>query len=185
MQRGLNQALDEYLVLSAQAGDRDALSRLAARWTPKLLAFAARTLGNAEAAKDVVQETWEGALRTLRSLDDPARFPAWIYSIAARRCTDALRSKYRGKRLADAVAHETEARDVEIDADAETGARIDLAQALARLPSEQRIAVSLFFGDDMSVAEIAAVTGVPLGTVKSRLFAARQTLRAHMQGEEQ
>lgn len=184
MQRGVHQALDEFLVLSAQAGDRDAMSRLAARWTPKLLAFAARTLGNAEAAKDVVQETWESALRNMRTLDDPARFRAWLYTIAARKCADALRGKYRSRRVADAVGVDIATRDVAVDAEAEASDHLDLAAALKRLPSEQRLVVSLFFGDDMSVAEIAAVTGAPPGTVKSRLFAARQALRAHMQGEE-
>ena len=63
-------------------------------------------------------------------------------------------------------------------------ARLDLTQAMARLPREQRIAVSLYFGEEMSVAEIAAITGAPEGTVKSRLFAARKALRENL-GEVQ
>lgn len=180
--RGLDQALDEFLVLHAQAGSRDALDRLAARWTSKLLAFAARTLGTPEAAKDVVQDTWESALRGLRRLEDPAHFRAWIYAIAARKCADAFRSKYRGKRLADAAAADLALHDAPVDADARAGAHLDLAAALQRLPPEQRVAVSLYFGEDMSVAEVAAATGVPVGTVKSRLFAARHALRASMKG---
>lgn len=180
MRRGLDQALDDYLVLLAQGGSRDAFTRLAARWTPKLLAFAARTLSSTEVAKDVVQDTWESAARGLNRLDDPARFRAWLYAIASRKCTDALRGKYRGQRLAEkaqAMADEP--------ADAERGNndRLDVAAALKRLPAEQRVAISLYFGEDMSVAEIAAVTGVPEGTVKSRLFAARKALRENL-GEE-
>lgn len=60
--------------------------------------------------------------------------------------------------------------------------RLDLRQALRRLPREQRVAIALLYGEDMSVAEIAAITGVPAGTVKSRLSAARQALRAFMEG---
>jgi RNA polymerase sigma-70 factor (ECF subfamily) len=174
VRRGPSEAFDEYLVLTSQAGSREAFAHLAARWTPKLLAFAARTLGSTEAARDVVQDTWEAALRGLRRLDDPARFGAWIYAIAGRKCADVLRRKYRGARLEDRLHGEAPPA---VDADA----HLDLAAALKRLPPEQRVAVSLFFGEDMSVAEIAAATGVPAGTVKSRLFAARRALRAALE----
>jgi RNA polymerase sigma-70 factor (ECF subfamily) len=174
VRRGPQQALDDYLVLLAQGGSRDAFARLAARWTPKLLAFAARALGSTEAAKDVVQDTWESATRGLARLGDPTRFRAWIYAIAARKCADALRTKYRGRRLAQgAQTIAPVAADIERD----NNDRLDVAAALKRLPSEQRIAVTLYFGEEMSVAEVAAITGVPAGTVKSRLFAARKALR--------
>lgn len=174
MHRGLEQALDDYLVLLAQGGSREAFARLAARWTPKLFAFAARALGTTEAAKDVVQDTWESAVRGLSRLDDPARFRAWIYAIAARKCADALRGKYRTARIfesAEAMSPEA------ANAEGENNDRLDVAAAMKRLPPEQRVAVSLFFGEEMNVAEIAAITGAPEGTVKSRLFAARKTLR--------
>ncbi|HYD86614.1 MAG TPA: sigma-70 family RNA polymerase sigma factor [Vitreimonas sp.] len=174
MLRGLDQALDEYLVLLAQAGEREAFERLAARWSPRLLAFAARSLGDPETARDAMQETWMSAWRTIDRLDDPAKLRPWLYAIAARKCTDALRQSYRRRRIADALPAPHEPPP---PADA-SDARLDLAAALKRLPPEQRIAVGLFFGEDMSVAEIAAATGVPAGTVKSRLFAARKALRA-------
>lgn len=181
MRRGLDQALDDYLVLLAQGGSREAFARLAARWTPKLMAFVARAVGTTEAAKDVVQDTWESALSGLNRLDDPARFRAWIYGIASRKCADALRGKYRRQNLAAKVQATTPQ-----PADAETGAndRIDLAAAMKRLPADQRIAVSLYFGEEMSVAEIASIIGAPEGTVKSRLFAARKALRQNL-GDQQ
>lgn len=185
MQRGLDHALDDYLVLLAQGGSREALGRLAARWSPKLLAFAARSTGNTEVARDVVQETWESALRNLRRLDDPARFRAWLYAIANRKCVDAMRARYRTKRGAEIAESEAMLIDRNIDPDAQTAAHLDLTQALKHLPAEQRTAIALLYGEDMSVAEIAAVTGVPVGTVKSRLAAARQVLRARMEGEVQ
>jgi RNA polymerase sigma-70 factor (ECF subfamily) len=174
LRRGLDHALDDYLVLLAQGGSHEAFARLAARWTPKLLAFAARSLGGTEAAKDVVQDTWEAVVRRLSRLDDPARFRAWLYAIAARKCADALRGKYRTARIAQsAEAMTPEAANAE----SESNARLDVADALKRLPTEQRITASLFFGEEMSVAEIAAITGTLEGTVKSRLFAARKALR--------
>lgn len=177
MRRGLENALDEYLVLLSQGGSRDAFARLVARWSPRLAAFAARQVGT-DMAMDVVQDTWEGALRALVRLQDPARFPAWIYAITQRKCADALRGKYRRARVADAVLREASSAETPGAA-----AQPDLQRALKALPHEQRVALGLFFGDDMSVAEIAAITGVPPGTVKSRLFAARKTLRLALEGE--
>lgn len=174
MRRGLEQALDDYLVLLAQGGSREAFGRLVARWTPKLLAFAARALGTTEVARDVVQDTWESAVRGLSRLDDPARFRAWIYAIAARKCADTLRGKYRTARIAESA--EAMSREA-ANAEGENNDRIDVAAAMKRLPPEQRVAVSLFFGEEMNVAEIAAITVAPEGTVKSRLFAARKALR--------
>lgn len=179
-QRGLQHVLDEYLILLAQAGNQEAIGRLAARWTPRLLAFVARSTSNVEAARDVVQETWESALRGLGRLEDPARFPAWIYAIARRKCTNLLRAKYRGQRMTAAM--ELHAA-IEVPTPSAADDRLDLAAALNRLPREHRIAVALFYGEDMSVADIAAITGVPPGTVKSRLYAARQTLRTHLKGD--
>jgi RNA polymerase sigma-70 factor (ECF subfamily) len=178
VRRGLDHALDEYLVLLAQGGSRQAFARLEARWSPKLLAFAARTFGGAEEARDVVQETWESAVRGLRRLEDPARFSAWIYAIAARKCADALRRKYRGRRIEQAA--QARINDHAIDAEAQAGDRMDIAAALKRLPPEQRVAVSLYFGEEMSIADISQITGAAPGTVKSRLFAARRSMRASL-----
>jgi RNA polymerase sigma-70 factor (ECF subfamily) len=180
LRRGLEHALDEYLVLLAQGGSREAFARLAARWTPKLLAFATRALGTTEAARDAVQDTWESAARGLSRLEDPARFRVWIYGVAARKCADALRGKYRNARIAQSAQAMSEA-----PANAEDGFNdhLDVAAALKRLPPDQRLAVSLYFGEELSVGEIAKITGVPEGTVKSRLFAARKALREVL-GEE-
>ena len=174
MKRGLDQALDDYLVLLAQGGSRGACARLAARWPPQRLAVAGRALGPAEAATEVGQDTWESAVRGLSRLDDPARFRAWIYAIAARKCADALRGKYRITRIA---ASAEAMSDPPTDAESDSNTRLDLRAAMKRLPPEQLVAVSLYFGEEMSVADIVAITGAPEGTVKSRLYAARKTLR--------
>lgn len=171
-------AVDEYLVLLSQAGSTDAMDGLARRWTPRLLRYAARILGgstdSAEAARDVVQETWVGAIRGLRGLRDPKQFPSWIYGIATRKCADAIRLNVRRRRLdLNADAHERSRTG--------TGAslehQLDLADGVRQLPSKQRAAVHLFYGEDLTVDEIASALGIPAGTVKSRLHQARETLK--------
>ena len=172
--------LDEYLVSLSQAGSIEALDGLARRWTPRLLRYAARVLGGSgdsgEAARDVVQETWVGAIRGLRGLRDPAQFPAWIYGIATRKCADEIRARTRRRRL-DAAAADDAGKPM---ASLTSEEQIDLATAIRRLPPIHRAAVHLFYREDLSVEEIAAVLKIPAGTVKSRLHHAREALRSQL-----
>jgi RNA polymerase sigma-70 factor (ECF subfamily) len=175
-------ALDEYLVLLSQAGSIEALDGLARRWTPRLLRYAARVLGGsadaAETARDVVQETWIGAIRGLRGLRDPAQFPAWIYGIATRKCADAIRAKRRRKRL-DTESTVSGSRQ---DPGRAPEHQIDLATAIRGLPPMHRAVVHLFYREEMSVEEIASILQIPAGTVKSRLHHAREALRRQLGG---
>ena len=173
--------LDEYLVVLSQAGSPDALNRLAHRWTPRLQRYAARLLGGSgdgpELARDVVQDTWVGAIRGLRRLRDPAQFPAWIYGIATRKCADAIRASTRRRRLGVAAFDGTKeqgSRPMSPDN------RIDLATGIRGLPPEHRGVVHLFYGEELSVEEIASALDIPAGTVKSRLHYAREALKRYM-----
>ena len=173
-------ALDEYLVSLSQAGSTEALDGLARRWTPRLLRYASRVLGgsdSAEAARDVVQETWIGAVRGLRGLRDPAQFPAWIYGIATRKCADAIRANIRRRRLDALVAAGESSGQLE---NATSERQIDLTIAIRELPPIHRAVVHLFYREELNVEEIASVLGIPAGTVKSRLHHARDALKRQL-----
>jgi RNA polymerase sigma-70 factor (ECF subfamily) len=145
-----------------------------------LLRYAARVLGGSdsvEAARDVVQETWIGAIRGIRGLRDPAQFPAWIYGIATRKCADAIRSNTRRRRLGVEAAAGESSRPVE---NLTSEQQIDLATAIRRLPPIHRAAIHLFYREELSVEEIASVLGIPAGTVKSRLHHARDALKRQL-----
>lgn len=180
MGRGPEQVFDEYLVVLSQGGSREALRELVRRWSPRLLRYSARTLGAVEGAEDVLQEVWSGALRGLPRLRDPASFPAWIYALATRKCADAIRARRRSRRLAEGLQAQAA---VDGEAMAAAGADLDLTAALARLPPGQRIVVSLHYGEDLAVEQVAEVLGVPAGTVKSRLHAARAALKLQLEGD--
>ncbi|MEM8628209.1 MAG: RNA polymerase sigma factor [Pseudomonadota bacterium] len=174
-----NRTYDELLILLIRGGDRRASERLAARWYPRLLRTARRLLGDADLAQETVQECWIAIIRGLPRLLDPARFPAWAFSILHRKCADAIKRAVRDREQFRPSAVGAEAS---IDASGETRTALD--QAFALLSQEHRAAAILFFGEGLSLAEIATATDVPLGTAKSRIFHARQHLKAALEGDK-
>ena len=181
MDRGTGRLFDEYLLASARAGDRKSFGLLARRWQKKLLAHAWRLLGDAEAARDAVQEGWVEIVRGLGGLQDDRAFPAWAYRIVSRRCARQVASAVRRRRLEAAVEAEGP------DEPAAAGDAFDhdrLRAAIRTLPEEQRAAFALFHFEELSVAEVAVALHVPAGTVKTRLMHARRKLRAALGGEE-
>ena len=171
--------IDDLLVLASQAGDASAFERLVARWHPRLLRHARRLTGDADAASDVAQDTWIAVVRGLPRLRDPARFGAWALRIAGRRAADWIGRRVRA-RTRVAAAHE--ALKGAAGADAAADDRITrLRTAVRALAAPDRLLVTLYYVDGYSVAETAVIVGVPAGTVKSRLFHARERLRAELE----
>jgi RNA polymerase sigma factor (sigma-70 family) len=173
-------ALDGYLIALIQGGSREAFDRLARRWTPKLLRYATRVLGRPEVARDIVQETWIGVIRGLKRLEDPSQFPAWIYSIAHRKCIDGIRANQRQRRLIESVEIESTVAAAGTQSGLGLGEKADLAPAISQLSQEHREVVHLFYGEDLSIEDIASVLTVPAGTVKSRLHHAREMLKSYL-----
>lgn len=169
---------DELLVTLARAGDRRAANRLAARWYPRLMRTALRLLQDRSEAEEAVQETWTGICRGWPRLSDSAMFPGWAFGILRRKCVDRIR-KSEAER----------ARTVPIEAAPEPSQpargelQVAIDQALAGLTDDHRLAAILYFGEGLRLTEIAAVTGVPVGTAKSRIFTARQHLKSQLKGE--
>ena len=168
---------DEALVLHAQEGRREALDRLAARWRARHYVHARRLLGSNELAADAVQDAWLSILRKLGQLRDPAHFPAWSYAIVTRRSQDLMRRVARAKEspLAD---------DIEDESPQALARTAKLDQGLKLLPQDQQVAIALFYRDELAVADIAEALAIPIGTVKTRLFHARRTLRRYLTGDE-
>ena len=175
----VSRLLDEYLLAAARAGDRRAFDALARRWQRKLLAHAWRLLGDAEAARDAVQDGWIEIARGLSRLRDDRAFPAWAFRIVSRRCARFVAANIRGRTLASAPAEEPEAVAPESGRDHDR-----LRAAIRALPEEQRAAIALFHFEELSIAEVAVALDVPAGTVKTRLMHARRKLRAALGGDE-
>ncbi|MBN2288738.1 MAG: RNA polymerase sigma factor [Candidatus Glassbacteria bacterium] len=144
-----------------------------------LYSFIVRMVENRATAEDIFQETWVRVIRHIGSFRGDARFSTWLFQIALNQCRNAMRSLGRRSfvSLEDAGEFPVEP---EMDAD-----RILIAgrvrKFLASLPVKMREVLVLRYYHDKSEQEIAAVIGVPVGTVKSRLHRATNMLREKME----
>lgn len=172
------QIYDALLVTLVRSGDRRAAERLAARWYPKLMRTALRLLQDREQAQDAVQEAWTGICRGWGRLSDPAKFPAWAFGILHRKCADRIR-KAQGERAR--FGEIEDAPEPSVSASAELS--VEIEQALAALSETHRLAAILYFGEGLTLVEVAAATGVPVGTAKSRIFHARKQLKSSLKGD--
>jgi RNA polymerase sigma-70 factor (ECF subfamily) len=178
---------DEQLMAAVQTGDMDALGALVERFQQPLTSYLDRLVGPDWAlAQDLTQETFLRVLsqRALR-LDQP--FKPWLYAVATNLARDHFRSSRvrRGVRLDDEQAASL-SDDVAGPEDyalaTERSERI--VWALRRLGPEYRETVLLRFYCDLTLPEVAATLEVPLGTVKSRLWAGLQRLRTLLPAPE-
>ena len=164
---------ERLLVLRSQTGDEGALAELIHFYSPRLRYYLRKMLPRRDGeTEDLLQETWADVVRSLGSLRDAAAFPAWIYRIARDRAWRLLRKERPTTSLAEA---DLPATAEEPEFTAEDAAAVHAA--LAELPAEQREVLVLRFLEGMSYEEIAAITAAPLGTVRSRLFYGKESLR--------
>lgn len=176
--------IDEYLVVCARLGDRQAFGRLAVRWQKKLLVHAWRLLGDEDGARDAVQDAWAEIVRGIGRLQDEAAFPTWAFRIVTRRCAKQIRRRQRGRRLREAVGNESAAHAPAPGFDFAGSDFERVRREVRALPAQQQAAVALYYFEELTVAEVAVALDAPAGTIKTRLLHARERLRQVMLGDE-
>lgn len=164
---------DEDLLRAAAAGDQSAFSALVRRHEDRVFNIAVRITGDRADALDAMQDTFVAVFRQAASFRAEAAFTTWLYRVAVNACRDLLRKRRRFPEPTEEVPERPAAGIGTEDA---VGLRLDLAQALARLPEEYREAVLMHDLGAVPYDEIAALTGVALGTVKSRISRGRRRL---------
>lgn len=178
-------ASDDALMLAWSAGDAAAFGELYARHRERLYRFLLRQLRDPGLADEVFQDTWQRVVAAGRDWRPEAAFATWLYRIARNRIADHWRaSQHRPPAPDDADARTARVEDPEtperqLDA---WQRRRDLWQALEALPDEQREVVLLRLEQELTLDEIADITGAGRETVKSRLRYAMDKLRAALAG---
>lgn len=177
----LSRADDELLVVRCQLGELDAFDALIARWHRPLWIYIRRMAGRDEDAQDILQDVWLRAIRGIPRLRDGSRLRGWLFGITRRVLMDRLRRQYRtptpGPLDDEDLPSDPEPVDHESDL-------VALEAALETMPAGEREVLTLFYLRDLSLAELAETLNIPVGTVKSRLFRARQMLRTLMERRE-
>jgi RNA polymerase sigma-70 factor, ECF subfamily len=164
-------ATDEELVAEARAGSRDAAGELFERHWPAAWRVAFTLTGTTAGAEDVAQASFERAFSALRTFNGRSAFSTWLYRIVVNRALNVCRSEAR---LVHAEAGPEQAPG-EVPA---TGSEV--ADAVARLPSDRRAVVVMRYWLGFAPSEIAAILDLPVGTVHSRLGRALADLRKEL-----
>ena len=157
------------LVMAAIDGDARAMELLVSRWQKRLWRYVHRRTSDTQATWDITQQCWLDIVKGIRKLNDPACFKAWAYRIATNKLVDWLKDKDKEKHRQLALAKaEGQANDDDQR----------VKELLGKLKHESRTVLSLYYMEDLSVREISIALNVKPGTVKSRLYTARQELKA-------
>jgi RNA polymerase sigma-70 factor (ECF subfamily) len=168
---------DRELLARVATGDRSALNELYRGYHPRLRRFLSLCLQQ-DCIDEVINDTFMVVWRSSKEFRNASRVSTWIIGIAYR---TAIRTHRRQKRYATWVSLD-ECPESCVDSTAQTEARDWLQQGLGSLPRDQRLVLQLAYDVGYAVEEIAALTFVPVGTVKTRLFHARNKLRRFLPG---
>lgn len=176
---------DEVLVAAAVDGDERAFEQLVERYQARLVNFLYRKVGNRESAHDLAQEVFIKVYGALDRFDPRYKFSTWMFRIGQNAAIDSLRR--RRVKLVQPVWEDDsgEERDREFESEGpdpyDTSRNLErnraIRRAIANLPDEYRELIEMRHYAEMSYAEIAELTELPLGTVKNKLFRGRNLLK--------
>ena len=166
---------DAELVSCTLAGDPSGFTTLVERYERSLYTLAVRTLRDREEARDATQEAFVKAYRSLHTFRPDAKFSTWIFSICYHACCDRLKRsrRYSGEEIPDR-ADAAPGPEAQAIANDDAGR---LRAAIEALPEKYRSVITLYHLQGKQYDEIASVLGLPLGTIKTHIFRAKEQLR--------
>lgn len=165
-----NSVFDALLVEGIQNGDKKAAELLVKRWHKRLVSFSHKLVHNVATAEDIVQDSWVIILKNSGKLKDKRKFKTWAFRIIHNRSIDWMRKEQRNHDVESAAQYSTLGKDPEDKTEA-------LFKVLKQLKDKDRIILSLFYLEGNNIYEIAEILDVPVGTIKSRIFYAREHLK--------
>ena len=185
-------ALDPELLRRAQEGDEAAFGTIMREHYERIFRLVYAIVHHEHDARDICQEVWLTVWKQLPSFRGDAKFTTWLHPIATRRALDHLRKRRRwfdrflpfsiGDTETPSVPEPVSSDDARQQSDASERSE-QLKKALEKLPPKLRAALALREIEGLSYEEIAQATGIPAGTVMSRLYHARRLLVQQLKGE--
>jgi RNA polymerase sigma-70 factor (ECF subfamily) len=175
---------DSELVTSAASGHEEGFEELVRRYQRPISAYVYRMVGDYDAALDLTQEVFIKVYGSLSRYKPEFKFSTWIYKIAHNAAVDHLRRHSTRER---SLVHEFEGEQLEVPIESRRPSpelesereerRAEIESVVRQLPTAYKELIILRHSHDLSYDEIAEITGLPLGTVKNRLFRARDVMR--------
>jgi RNA polymerase sigma-70 factor (ECF subfamily) len=169
---------DEELVQRTRRGDREAFAGLVERYEQAALLVAGSITHSWHDARDAVQDSFVIAYERLNKLWSPHKFGAWFFQIVRRCALLHVRQRARRARRLISVAAESSCAP-EVDG----GLSIDVAAMISRLPEQECVVITLKHLNELPVAEVARITGRPVGTVTKQLSRAYLRMRPWLDAE--
>ncbi|NOX89571.1 MAG: sigma-70 family RNA polymerase sigma factor [Calditrichaeota bacterium] len=177
---------DHELVRKAKAGDGKAYDALMQMYRDVVFSIVYRMVHNKQEAEDLTQETFIKAYNSINSFNEEYAFSTWLFKIATNHCIDFFRKRklvtysmdqpiqYKDEEIKQEYPDYEPTIDTEMVASEKS---IIIRQAINKLPEKYRVAIILRHHEEKSYEEIAAILDLPLGTVKARIFRAREMLK--------
>ncbi len=176
---------DQQLIAKVQNGDNRAFDLLVLKYQHKIMGLISRYVHDADEVQDVAQEAFIKAYRALPKFRGDSAFYTWLYRIAINTAKNHLVSRSRRPPGSDVEVEDAEyfdggaaLRDIDTPENALFGAELKqvVEQAITDLPDDLRTAVTLREFDGLSYEDIAEIMDCPVGTVRSRIFRAREAI---------
>lgn len=181
----LTERSDDDLMLLARGGVAAAFDTLVRRHQRSVLRIAAKYMGSTAAATDVAQNSFLQLYRALPEYRPHGKFSSYLYRLVLNQCRASHRADARrDRRLRELAAAPEEIHGQSADSVLARERRREVESALATLSDKLREVVVLRFASELSYEEISDVLDIPVGTVKSRLFAGLDKLRQHLERHE-
>ena len=164
---------DSLLVLQYKSGDKKALGILVKRYHRRLCRHSYGYTHDIDSAKDIVQDCWNIIINKIDFLKDPNAFGSWAMRIVTRKSLDYVNKKTKDRERVNEIPP-LKQDDLEIE---HSLMMQKLSRAITSLPQDQQTVLRLFYTQEYSLKEIACILEISIGTVKSRLFHAREKLK--------
>lgn len=184
-------ASDLELIEDFKKGDEGVFEELVRRYQKKVYNSTYRMMGNHEDAWDLAQESFLRVYRNLSRFQGKASFSTWLFTITTNICRDELRKRQRRVKT-QSLSEPIQTKDGELERELVDVSMIpeeislnrelqdEIQEVIGKLPPEQKEAIILREFDGFNYDEIAEITGVAIGTVKSRISRARRNLRSEL-----
>lgn len=179
MQQKTDKILDELLIVRLKDNDRKALSLLVKRWHNKLIWQSYQVIKDTDEAQDIVQDSWQAIIAGIIQLKDISSYKSWMYRIIRNKSIDRIRQLQRERKMKEGLGEEVQYENTQETSTKENEVAL-VRKFIEKLPHDLKEVLTLFYLNTQSVDEISGILGVPKGTVKSRLFRAREQLKEQL-----